>query len=291
VVTALESQLVELLASCWTTAGDARPTRGDERSPFPLPSRIKAAADAGYRGFGIVHADLVAAEATSGFDAIATMLATHAVVHLELEMLNDWFATGSRRRASDLVRVDLLRAAERLRPRHIKVGSEIDGHEWPWGRLVESFAELCRQAADAGTRIAIEPMPFGQVKDLTLGRRLVDDAGQANGGLMLDLWHMARGGVDFAEIRDLPARYIFAVELDDADEQVRGATLWEDTLDFRRLCGEGEQDVTGFIAAIQATGYAGPWGVEILSEDFRHLALQEQARRSFQTAMGMFAAR
>jgi sugar phosphate isomerase/epimerase len=291
VVTALESQPVELLASCWTTAGDAGPTRGDERSPFPLPSRIEAAADAGYRGFGIVHADLVAAEATSGFDAIASMLATHAIVGLELEMLNDWFATGSRRHASDLVRVDLLRAAERLRPRHIKVGSEIDGHDWPWGQLVESFAELCRQAADAGTRIALEPMPFGQVKDLTLGRRLVDDAGQANGGLMLDLWHMARGGVDFAEIRDLPARYIFAVELDDADEQVRGATLWEDTQDFRRLCGEGDQDVTGFIAAIQATGYAGPWGMEILSEDFRHLALQEQARRSFQTAMGMFAAR
>jgi sugar phosphate isomerase/epimerase len=36
---------------------------------------------------------------------------------------------------------------------------------------------------------------------------------------------------------------------------------------------QGDQDVTGFIAAIRATGYAGPWGVEILSEDFRHLAL------------------
>ena len=30
--------------------------------------------------------------------------------------------------------------------------------------------------------------------------------------------------------------------------------------------------------------------MEILSEEFRHLALQEQARRSFQTAMGMFTA-
>jgi hypothetical protein len=30
--------------------------RGDERSPFLLASRIAAAARAGYRGFGIVHA-------------------------------------------------------------------------------------------------------------------------------------------------------------------------------------------------------------------------------------------
>jgi hypothetical protein len=29
----------------------------------------------------------------------------------------------------------------------------------------------------------------------------------------------------------------------------------------------------------------------IRTEDFRHLALQEQARCSFQTAMGMFVAR
>ena len=285
-----ESHPVELLASCWTTAGNAGPSLGDERSPFALPARIEAAARAGYRGFGIVHADLVAAEATFGFEGITAMLESNDIVHLELEMLGDWFATGARREASDRVRRDLLRAAERLHPRQIKVGAEIDGHEWPWEQLVTDFAELCRQAAEAGTRIALEPMPFGQIKDPALGRRLVDEAGQPNGGLMVDLWHVARGGVDFAAIRRLPERYIFAVELDDADDQVRGKTLWDDTLDFRRLCGKGDLDVAGFIAAIRATGYAGPWGVEILSEDFRQLPLEEQASRSFQTAMSMFTA-
>jgi sugar phosphate isomerase/epimerase len=281
---------VELLASCWTTAGDAGPSRGSERSPFALPSRIEAAARAGYRGFGIVHADLAAAEVDFGFPAITAMLESNGIVHLELEMLGDWFAIGARRQASDRVRRDLLRAAEHLHPRQIKVGGEIDGHEWPWDQLVEDFGELCRQAAEVGTRIALEPMPFGQIRDPAAGRRLVDDAGQPNGGLMLDLWHVARGGVDLAEIRDLPARYIFAVELDDADNEIHGATLWEDTLDFRRLCGEGDQNVTGFVDSLQAAGYAGPWGVEILSEEFRHLPLEEQASRSFRTAMSMFPA-
>jgi sugar phosphate isomerase/epimerase len=284
----IESQPVELLASCWTTAGNAGPTRGLERSLFALPARIEAAARAGYRGFGIVHADLVAAEVAYGFEGITAMLESNGMVHLELEMLGDWFATGERRKASDRVRHDLLRAAERLHPRQIKCGGETDGHAWPWDQLVEDFAELCRQAADAGTRIALEPMPFGQIKDPAVGRRLVDAAGQASGGLIVDLWHVARGGVDLAEIRQLPARYIFAVELDDADDEVHGATLWDDTVDFRRLCGEGDLDVAGFIAAIQAAGYAGPWGVEILSEEFRHLPLEEQASCSFRTAMSMF---
>ena len=82
---------------------------------------------------------------------------------------------------------------------------------------------------------------------------------------------------------------MFAVELDDADKQVRGSLL-DDTLDFRRLCGEGDQDVAGFIAAIQSTGYEGPWGVEIIAEDFRHLGLEEQATRSYETSMRAFEA-
>ncbi|HEY8674044.1 MAG TPA: sugar phosphate isomerase/epimerase [Candidatus Dormibacteraeota bacterium] len=280
---------VDLLASCWTTAGNARPMRGDERSPFPLASRIATASRVGYRGFGIVHADLAADDGGDRLDEIAHLLAENGMLHLELEMLNDWFATGARRAASDAVRRDLLGAAERLQPRQIKIGGEIGGHEWPWGQLVETFADLCRQAADVGTRIAFEPMPFGQINNLVLGRRLIDDAGESNGGLILDLWHMARGGIAHASIRDLSARYVFAVEIDDADEQVRGASLLDDTLDFRRLCGEGDQDVAGFIAAVRATGYGGPWGVEILAEDFRHLSLEEQAERSYETSMRAFA--
>ncbi len=244
----------------------------------------------GYRGFGMVHADLVAAVEADGFAGVAGILDSNGIVHLELEMLNDWFVDGGpRRTASDEVRTDLLRAAERLHPHHIKVGGEIGGVDWPWGQLVQAFAELCRDAAEVGTRVAFEPMPFGQINTLDLARRLVDDAGDEHGGLILDLWHMARGCGDLPSIRALPARYIFAVELDDADSVVHG-TLLEDTLDHRRLCGEGDQDVPGFIRAVTATGHRGPWGVEILSDDFRRLPLREQVTRSYQTTISQFPA-
>jgi hypothetical protein len=36
----------DLLATCWTTAGDAAPLRGDERSPLPLRERVEAPAAA-----------------------------------------------------------------------------------------------------------------------------------------------------------------------------------------------------------------------------------------------------
>jgi sugar phosphate isomerase/epimerase len=75
------------------------------------------------------------------------------------------------------------------------------------------------------------------------------------------------------------------VELDDADDQVIG-TLLQDTIDRRRLCGEGDQDVTGFIRAVLATGFDGPWGVEILSNEYRKLDLQSQVSRSYETSAG-----
>jgi sugar phosphate isomerase/epimerase len=279
----------DLLASCWTTAGDTGPMTADERSPFPLRERIEAAARAGYTGFGIVHADLVEAQQSIGYPRLAELFRVNGIRHVELEMLNDWYASGAARATSDRVRQDLLRAATELRARHIKIGGDISGTPVEWPTFVTEFAALCRQAADAGTRIAFEPMPFGNVADLVTARRLIDEAGHPAGGLILDLWHMARGGAPNDEIAALPSRYLFAVELDDADEHVVG-TLLEDTLLRRRLCGEGDQDVEGFIHAIRSTGFDGPWGVEILSAEFRKLDLRTQATSSFQTAVAALSA-
>jgi sugar phosphate isomerase/epimerase len=97
-----------LLASCWTTAGNAAPMTADERSPFALADRIEAAAAAGYTGFGIVHADLVEARRQPGYTALRQMLDDNGITHVEVEMLSDWYMAGRRRDASDTVRRDLL---------------------------------------------------------------------------------------------------------------------------------------------------------------------------------------
>ena len=65
-------------------------------------------------------------------------------------------------------------------------------------------------------------------------------------------------------------------------------SLWEDTIHHRRLCGEGDLNPPAFIKAVQAAGYRGYYGVEILSEEHRKLPLEEMARRSFETTMEQF---
>jgi sugar phosphate isomerase/epimerase len=281
---ATDSEQPALLASCWTTAGDTGPAFPDQRGRFPLEDRIRLAAQAGYAGFGLVHADLMEARDRMGYRALGEVLASYGITTVEVEMLNDWYATGPARTQSDAVRRDLLAAAAALGARHVKAGADLDtDHPPEFQRVVTEFAELCRQAEASGTRIALEPMPFTNVPDLAVGCKLVDEAAHPAGALMIDLWHVVRSGTPYGEVASLPARYVFAVELDDAPAQVVG-TLLEDTLDRRALCGEGDQDVVGFVSAVMSTGFAGPWGVEILSEEFRKLDLWDQVMRSYRTA-------
>lgn len=273
-----------LLVSAWTSAGAALPLSVDERSPLDFADRVDAAATYGFSGFGLLHADLGPAVERYGLAGMRAILDDHGIDHVELEMLGEWFATGSARSASDLVRRDLLAASEVLQPRQIKVGGDYSGRPWPLEKMAEEFAVLCEQADQVGTRIAFEPMPFSNVTDIHAGRELVETAGHAAGGLLVDIWHVCRAGTPYADLAALPVELIFAVELDDADEIVVGSLL-EDTLHERRLCGEGSFDVDGFIAAIRTAGYNGPWGVEIISREHRALPLAEEVRRAFESSI------
>jgi len=273
----------ELLATCWTSAGDAASDRRDLRSPLPLRQRIEAASSAGFRGFGLLSDDLPAAVRDYGLSGIRAMLADNGIVHLELEGIPYWWDDGPRREESNLVRHDLLKAAEVLNAGHIKVTP--DGDDGPWNRdhWAGKFAELAGQSQDVGARLGIEFFPWSNIKTLHDGLRLVADAGHDAGGVVIDTWHIARANTPIADLASVPLDRIIGVELNDADEQVVG-TLFEDTVHRRRYCGEGSFDLTGMITNLRAAGWNGPWGVEILSEEHRNLPVHEALNRAATSA-------
>ncbi len=283
---------IELIASYWTIAGDVYPQGPNEISPFPFEKRVEAAASAGYSGLGLLHADLMAVSQRLGLKEMRRILDANGIQHVELEFLSGWYAQGPARAASDIVRKDLLEAAEALRARCIKIEPGTDesslnnvAHDMP--RMIQSFAALAQEAAHYGTSIALEIMPFSNIRTISTALELVSTDPRPNGGLYIDIWHIARGGIDYAEVAKIPQQYIKAVELDDADRDVVG-TLSEDTRHHRRLCGEGTFAIPAFLKAIDETGYRGPYAVEIISREHRRLPLEEAARRSFETAMAQF---
>jgi len=238
----------ELLATCWTSAGDAASDRADLRSPVPLRQRIEAASSAGFRGFGLLSDDLPAAVAEYRLSGIRAMLADNGIVHLELEGIPYWWDDGPRRAESDRVRHDVLEAAEALGARHIKVTPDGDDGPWDRGRWAARFAELAVQAQGVGARLGIEFFPWSNVKTLQDGLRLVADAGHEAGGVVIDTWHIARAHTPVADLASVPLERIIGGELNDADEQVVG-TLFEDTVHCRRYCGDGVFDLSGIHVA------------------------------------------
>jgi sugar phosphate isomerase/epimerase len=272
----------DLIASHWAIAGDSWPG-GQEVSPFPIEERLEVAAETGFTGVGLLHADLLAIEQTTPLTKLAPRLQELGLRHVEVECLINWFAEGEPRLASDRQRADLLRAAEALGARHIKLNGELEGVEWPIETLAEEFGRLCREAAEVGAVVAIEFMPFSGIPDAQAALEIVDAAGEPNGKLLVDVWHVARAGTPFEEIAQLPGDVIAHVEIDDALAEPEG-DLWNDTIHNRLLPGEGELDVVGFLSAIRATGYGGPIGVEVISRTHRLLPLRDAAEASYRTA-------
>jgi sugar phosphate isomerase/epimerase len=277
---------VELLASYWTIAGGALPHTDKEYSPFDFEDRVEAAAKAGFKGMGIWHADLAHILERRSLKEMKQILDDNNMKYLELEFLTDWFLDGEQKKQSDIRKKMLLTAAEALGAKHVKVG-DFFRQKTPMPRLIESFAALCADAADHGTRIVFELMPFAMIDTLKEALTMVDGAGAKNGGIAFDLWHIVKLRIPYEEVARVPPQYLLAVELNDGTFEAPWS-LHEDTVNHRRLCGEGEFDVKSFIDCLQKAGYAGPYGIEVLSEELRQKSLEELTTRSFNTTMQQF---
>ena len=270
-----------LLAACWTSAGNVVPFRGLLTSPVDVRDRIAAVAGAGYTGFGLTREDLVVARDSIGLPAVAASLREHGITTVQLEWITNWWTTGELRAASDRARRDLFEACEILGVDNIKVGADDDGRPVAYDQLCAGFDALADDGARVGVKIGFENTPFSHhVRTLEQAIAFVTDVGNANGGLIVDIWHAARGGSDYRVIPEtLPLAYVFGVELDDGAATVVGTDL-EDTFDNRLVCGEGVFDVVDFVIQLRTLGWDGPWGVEHMSEAFRRLPVDEALARA-----------
>jgi sugar phosphate isomerase/epimerase len=280
----------DLLASYWTIAGDVNPgTGGREWSLFDFRDRVEAIAKVGFKGMGIWHSDLYHTLETRSYAEMKQILDDNGIIHVEIEFLLDWFTYGEEKKQSDIERARLLEAAEALGARHLKVG-DFFNKEAEMDRIIETFADLCNDAKNAGTRILFEVMPFAMIDNVADSVTMLEGAGADNGGLMIDTWHIVKMRTPYDELAKVPKRFLLGVELNDGYiDTPEGMDMSTETTQHRKFPGEGEFDMAGFMDAIQATGYDGPYGVEVISAVNRTLPLEELVRKAYNTTMAQFA--
>jgi len=281
----------DIIATFFTIAGDTQLefVGGTEVSPFDLRERIEAAARRGFSGIGFGDKDLGFWLTRYPLPLIRTLLADNGIHMVEVETIFDWFTEGDRRRVSDEHTKEILGWAAELGALHVKATTDLSGAHFEHDHLVTEWAKLCAEAAAAGTRVALEPMPPATIKTPAQGLSVLKEAGAHNAGLMLDIWHVHRAGVPFDELRSIPSEWIAGVELGDAYAEPVNGDLVHDGLNHRLLPGTGELDVTGFIRAVLATGYQGAFGSEIFSTENRARSLQDAVRANYSAAAAALA--
>lgn len=281
---------VELLGLYWTVSGPVEVHEGREWSLFDFRDRCAEAAKVGMAGIGLWHADIEHQLETRSLEEMKKIVDDSGLEYVELEFLNDWFLDDDdeARKASDETRKLLWDAAAVLDAHHVKVGN-IPGTPAEIPQITERFAELCADAAEHhSAKILYEFMPFDvNVHSIETALSVVEGSGADNAGLVIDTWHQSKLGIAPDDLRKIPLRYLSWIELSDGQKE-NMEDLIEETTQYRKLPGEGEFDIPGYVEVAQDMGYEGPWGIEVLSEELRQLPIEEIFRRAYETSIAQF---
>ncbi|MCZ4292309.1 bifunctional sugar phosphate isomerase/epimerase/4-hydroxyphenylpyruvate dioxygenase family protein [Hoeflea alexandrii] len=135
-------------------------------------------------------------------------------------------------------------------------------------RAADDLRQLGERAARRNLRIGYEALAWGRhVWDHRDAWEIVRRADHSNVGLIVDSFHTFARKIDPQSIRSIPGDKIFFVQLADAPLIDMDLLYW--SRHFRTMPGQGDLDVTAFSGAVAATGYAGPWSLEIFNDQFR----------------------
>ena len=279
---------VDLVGLYWTTSGPVVVHYGREWSLFDWADRCAAAREVGFAGLGIWHADLEHLLETRTLRELKEIFDDNGLRHLELEFLMDWFLDpgDERRVASDRMRALLLEAAADAGR------APCQGREHPRraGRAVAAERALRRAVRRGGgaarmRQVVYELMPFDvNVHSIDAALEVVNGT---KGGIAIDTWHMSKLGIDPDELHRIPVEQLSWVELSDGFSENMEDVV-DETINHRRLPGEGEFDVRAYVEAARDHGYAGPWGVEVLSEELRNNPIDVIFRRAYDATAAQF---
>lgn len=155
---------------------------------------------------------------------------------------------------------------------------------------VESFGRFCDSASARGIEVHIEFIPFWGVPTIAEAWDIVSAADCSNSGILVDTWHMQKGGRDFeAELdllREIPGDRLKHVQLADADLTPRADTLAEDVM-YRKFPGEGELRMVEMLSIIADKGGLASVGPEVIGHELQDMDLNALGQRAERTTRAL----
>ncbi|PZP40739.1 MAG: xylose isomerase [Azospirillum brasilense] len=169
----------------------------------------------------------------------------------------------------------------------------VAGYDPDEARLIDSFARFCQEAAPFGLTGDLEFMPWTQVPDLPTAIRVVEKAGQPNGGVLVDALHFDRSNSTLEDVAKLPRHRMHYWQMCDAPSG-RNWQDWttEELLHTaradRRFPGDGGIDLVALTRAMPADI---PVSLEIPTLELaKTVGAEERVRRAVAAAKRVIAA-
>jgi 2-keto-myo-inositol isomerase len=164
----------------------------------------------------------------------------------------------------------------------------------PWGDTenvtVEDCAERFARLWTAGRELGVEPYlemwgHRGNIRSVRAAAAILKHSGIRAAKLLVDPYHIHRGGGSFHDLAALPPGSIGAVHVNDFLLSADRSALRD--ID-RRFPGEGEADLALFRDMVLRTGYRSYLSLELFIEDYGGKTVEEVARRGLESIRKVF---
>ena len=145
--------------------------------------------------------------------------------------------------------------------------TELSELSWPEARRMtaKNIRKLSEMAAPYGVRIQLETMAWAPIHSLALGLEVLDEVGLPNTGISIDTWHFHAGGETTPDdVSKMDKNLMCNIHFCDGRRPYAGEA-WDEEVQRAYYPGEGDIPLKEYADAIRATGYSGPWSIELIS--------------------------
>jgi 2-keto-myo-inositol isomerase len=145
--------------------------------------------------------------------------------------------------------------------------------------VAEYIQPVCQAAAEFNCRIAIEPLGrHAVIPGCQEALAVIEQAGQANLGLMWDFFHYYKSEVPLEVIRAIPNDRLWLVHVDDSPAKPPAELSDPD----RVYPGQGEMPLTTYFSILREKGYNGPLSIELFNKGYYERPIDEIAQNAYQ---------
>lgn len=233
-----------------------------------LRQKIEAIAKAGFRGIEIFENDLITHDGS--IKEIRQMIDDHGLEIVTYQPYRDFEGMPEPFRQKNFDRAerkfDLM---ETLGTDLLMVCSNVSPYALGGvQRAADDFHELGERAKARNMRVAFEALAWGKyVYDYRDSWEIVRRAAHEHVGICLDTFHLFSRGTELKTLLNIPGDRIFLVQVADAPRLSMDHLSW--SRHYRCFPGQGELPLDQFVHHLHATGYDGPFSLEIFNDQFR----------------------